>query len=27
MLLLFARAAAARLQALIDPAGPYGDID
>ena len=27
MLLLFARAAAARLQALIDPAGPYADLE
>ena len=26
MLLLFARAAAARLQSLADPNGPYGDI-
>ena len=25
MMLLFARAAARRLQALADPAGPYGD--
>ena len=27
MMLLFARAAALRLQSLIDPTGPYGDID
>jgi hypothetical protein len=27
MLLLFARAAASRLQALIDPAGPYADLE
>jgi hypothetical protein len=27
MLLLFARAAASRLQALIDPAGPYTDLE
>jgi hypothetical protein len=27
MMLIFARAAAARLQSLADPAGPYGDID
>ena len=27
MLLLFARAAALRLQAMHDPTGPYGDID
>ena len=26
MLLLFARAAAQRLQSLADPAGPYGDV-
>src|SRR5476651_719405 len=26
MMLLFARAAALRLQALADPAGPYGDV-
>ncbi|MGH6725016.1 MAG: MmcB family DNA repair protein [Pseudolabrys sp.] len=26
MLLLFARAAALRLQSLVDPAGPYGDV-
>jgi len=26
MLLLFARAAAQRLQSLVDPAGPYGDV-
>ena len=26
MLLLFARAAARRLQSLADPAGPYGDV-
>ena len=26
MLLLFARAAALRLQSLADPAGPYGDV-
>jgi hypothetical protein len=25
MMLLFARAAARRLQALADPAGPYGE--
>jgi len=25
MMLVFARAAALRLQSLIDPAGPYGD--
>jgi hypothetical protein len=27
MMLLFARAAALRLQSLVDPTGPYGDID
>jgi hypothetical protein len=27
MMLLFARAAAMRLQSLVDPTGPYGDID
>ncbi|MEI9805750.1 MAG: MmcB family DNA repair protein [Pseudolabrys sp.] len=27
MMLLFARAAAQRLQSLADPTGPYGDID
>jgi hypothetical protein len=27
MMLIFARAAAARLQSLADPTGPYGDID
>ena len=27
MMLSFARAAALRLQSLIDPTGPYGDID
>lgn len=27
MMLLFARAAAVRLQSLADPTGPYGDID
>jgi hypothetical protein len=27
MMLLFARAAAMRLQSLIDPTGPYGDMD
>ncbi len=27
MMLLFARAAARRLQSLIDPTGPYGDVD
>lgn len=27
MLLLFARAAAMRLQSVVDPAGPYADID
>ncbi len=27
MMLLFARAAALRLQSLADPTGPYGDID
>jgi hypothetical protein len=27
MLLLFARAAASRLQSLIDPAGPYSDFE
>jgi len=27
MMLLFARAAAMRLQSLADPTGPYGDID
>jgi hypothetical protein len=27
MTLLFARAAALRLQSLVDPTGPYGDID
>jgi len=26
MMLLFARAAALRLQSLVDPAGPYGDV-
>ncbi|MBI1204890.1 MAG: MmcB family DNA repair protein [Rhodopseudomonas sp.] len=26
MMLLFARAAALRLQALVDPTGPYGDV-
>jgi hypothetical protein len=26
MMLLFARAAALRLQALVDPNGPYGDV-
>jgi hypothetical protein len=26
MMLLFARAAALRLQSLADPAGPYGDL-
>ena len=26
MMLLFARAAALRLQSLVDPAGPYGEI-
>jgi hypothetical protein len=26
MMLLFARAAASRLQALADPSGPYGDV-
>jgi hypothetical protein len=26
MLLLFARVAASRLQSLVDPAGPYGDM-
>ena len=26
MMLLFARAAAGRLQSLIDPAGPYGEM-
>jgi len=27
MMLLFARAAAMRLQSLVDPTGPYGDMD
>jgi hypothetical protein len=27
MMLMFARAAAMRLQSLVDPTGPYGDID
>ena len=27
MMLLFGRAAALRLQSLIDPTGPYGDVD
>jgi hypothetical protein len=27
MMLLFARAAALRLQSLADPTGPYGDVD
>ncbi|HEY4140865.1 MAG TPA: MmcB family DNA repair protein [Pseudolabrys sp.] len=27
MMLIFARAAAMRLQSLVDPTGPYGDID
>ena len=27
MMLLFARAAAQRLQSLADPTGPYGDVD
>jgi hypothetical protein len=27
MMLLFARAAAMRLQSLADPTGPYGDAD
>ena len=27
MMLLFARAAALRLQSLVDPTGPYGDVD
>jgi hypothetical protein len=27
MMLLFARAAALRLQSLIDPTGPYGDME
>lgn len=27
MLLLFARAAALRLQSLVDPTGPYGEMD
>jgi hypothetical protein len=27
MMLLFARAAAVRLQSLADPTGPYGDVD
>jgi len=26
MMLLFARAAALRLQSLVDPSGPYGDV-
>jgi hypothetical protein len=26
MMLLFARAAAMRLQSLADPTGPYGDV-
>jgi len=26
MLLLIARAAASRLQSLVDPNGPYGDV-
>jgi hypothetical protein len=26
MMLLFARAAALRLQSLADPTGPYGDV-
>ena len=26
MMLIFARAAAQRLQSLVDPTGPYGDV-